>query len=118
MYFNKQLTSIIFIMDTYVNIQGDRSKKVGVIDSEYIVHKGIQSLGGSGHVTTRTTIKVLLCLLPLLYFMYFLGDLICFYHFIDCSVVLQFDTTKKASRPWPEKRSISFFLICSYSSRG
>lgn len=26
--------------------QGDRSKKVGVIDSEYIVHKGIPSLGG------------------------------------------------------------------------
>ncbi|XVE51272.1 hypothetical protein DITRI_Ditri02bG0026700 [Diplodiscus trichospermus] len=37
--------------------QGDRSKKVGVIDSEYIVHKGIQSLGGSGHPTTRTPIK-------------------------------------------------------------
>ncbi|EXB51801.1 hypothetical protein L484_006374 [Morus notabilis] len=27
--------------------QGDRTKKVGVIDSEYIVHKGIQSLGGA-----------------------------------------------------------------------
>lgn len=27
--------------------QGDRSKKVGVIDSQYIVHKGIPSLGGS-----------------------------------------------------------------------
>ncbi|KAL5579344.1 hypothetical protein UlMin_011786 [Ulmus minor] len=26
--------------------QGDRTKKVGIIDSEYIVHKGIQSLGG------------------------------------------------------------------------
>ncbi|KAJ6925765.1 hypothetical protein NC651_010252 [Populus alba x Populus x berolinensis] len=26
--------------------QGDRTKKVGVIDSEYIVHKGIQTLGG------------------------------------------------------------------------
>uniref|UniRef100_A0A0D6QY43 DUF707 domain-containing protein n=1 Tax=Araucaria cunninghamii TaxID=56994 RepID=A0A0D6QY43_ARACU len=26
--------------------QGDRSKKVGVIDSEYIVHQGIPSLGG------------------------------------------------------------------------
>ncbi|MBA0840177.1 hypothetical protein Goarm_002778, partial [Gossypium armourianum] len=39
--------------------QGDRSKKVGVVDSEYIVHKGIQSLGGSGHPTMRTTMKVL-----------------------------------------------------------
>jgi len=27
-------------------VQGDRTKKVGVIDSEYIVHKGIQTLGG------------------------------------------------------------------------
>ncbi|XP_010278336.1 PREDICTED: uncharacterized protein LOC104612579 isoform X2 [Nelumbo nucifera] len=27
--------------------QGDRTKKVGVIDSEFIVHKGIQTLGGS-----------------------------------------------------------------------
>lgn len=26
--------------------QGDRTKKVGVIDSEYIVHQGIQTLGG------------------------------------------------------------------------
>lgn len=43
----------------YVITQGDRSKKVGVVDSEYIVHKGIQSLGGSGHPTMRTTMKVL-----------------------------------------------------------
>ncbi|KAF8391397.1 hypothetical protein HHK36_023701 [Tetracentron sinense] len=27
--------------------QGDRTKKVGVIDSEFIVHQGIQTLGGS-----------------------------------------------------------------------
>ncbi|KAJ8534905.1 hypothetical protein K7X08_016633 [Anisodus acutangulus] len=27
--------------------QGDRTKKVGVVDSEYIVHQGIQTLGGS-----------------------------------------------------------------------
>ncbi|XP_077243256.1 uncharacterized protein LOC143883833 isoform X3 [Tasmannia lanceolata] len=27
--------------------QGDRTKKVGVIDSEYIVHQGIETLGGS-----------------------------------------------------------------------
>ncbi|MBA0811730.1 hypothetical protein Gohar_003602 [Gossypium harknessii] len=40
--------------------QGVSSKKVGVIDSEYIVHKGIQSLGGSGYPATRTTVKVLL----------------------------------------------------------
>lgn len=29
-------------------IQGDRTKKVGVVDSEYIIHKGIQTLGGHG----------------------------------------------------------------------
>lgn len=29
-------------------MQGDRTKKVGVIDSEYIVHQGIQTLGGRG----------------------------------------------------------------------
>ncbi|KAJ9563044.1 hypothetical protein OSB04_008204 [Centaurea solstitialis] len=26
--------------------QGDRSKKVGIVDSQYVVHQGIQSLGG------------------------------------------------------------------------
>ncbi|XP_065624877.1 uncharacterized protein LOC112036164 isoform X2 [Quercus suber] len=33
---------------TWHLIQGDRTRKVGVVDSEYIVHKGIQTLGGSG----------------------------------------------------------------------
>uniref|UniRef100_A0A2P2M219 Uncharacterized protein MANES_17G040800 n=1 Tax=Rhizophora mucronata TaxID=61149 RepID=A0A2P2M219_RHIMU len=28
--------------------QGDRTRKVGVVDSEYIVHQGIQTLGGVG----------------------------------------------------------------------
>ncbi|KAK7412291.1 hypothetical protein VNO78_03744 [Psophocarpus tetragonolobus] len=43
--------------------QGDRTKRVGVVDSEYIFHKGIQTLGGSGHRMTkvsklqRTTLK-------------------------------------------------------------
>lgn len=27
--------------------QGDRTRNVGVVDSEYVVHEGIQSLGGS-----------------------------------------------------------------------
>lgn len=27
--------------------QGDRTKKVGVVDSEYIVHTGLPTLGGS-----------------------------------------------------------------------
>lgn len=35
--------------------QGDRTKKVGVIDSEYIVHKGIQSLGGSGSSSRKAS---------------------------------------------------------------
>lgn len=30
----------------YGILQGDRTKNVGVVDSEFIVHKGIQSLGG------------------------------------------------------------------------
>ena len=42
----------------YGILQGDRTRKVGVVDSEYIVHKGIQTLGGSGLPAK----KVLLCL--------------------------------------------------------
>ncbi|XP_019418899.1 PREDICTED: uncharacterized protein LOC109329636 isoform X6 [Lupinus angustifolius] len=33
--------------------QGDRTRNVGVVDREYVVHKGIQTLGGSGHDTTK-----------------------------------------------------------------
>nr|GEY60115.1 ribonuclease E/G-like protein [Tanacetum cinerariifolium] len=29
--------------------QGDRKKKVGVVDAEYIVHLGLATLGGSNH---------------------------------------------------------------------
>ncbi|GMH15866.1 hypothetical protein Nepgr_017707 [Nepenthes gracilis] len=32
--------------------QGDRTEKVGVVDSEYIVHQGIQTLGGSSFQKT------------------------------------------------------------------
>lgn len=35
-------------LDKCDTMQGDRTKKVGVVDSEYIVHKGIQTLGGHG----------------------------------------------------------------------
>ncbi|XP_027339583.1 uncharacterized protein LOC113853258 isoform X1 [Abrus precatorius] len=35
--------------------QGDRTKKVGVVDSEYVFHKGIQTLGGSGHGITKVS---------------------------------------------------------------
>lgn len=35
--------------------QGDRTKKVGVVDSQYVVHKGIQTLGGSGQGTTKVS---------------------------------------------------------------
>ncbi|PPD74397.1 hypothetical protein GOBAR_DD28684 [Gossypium barbadense] len=34
--------------------QGDRTKNAGVIDREYIVHKGIQTLGGTGELTKKT----------------------------------------------------------------
>ncbi|XP_068469959.1 uncharacterized protein [Phaseolus vulgaris] len=33
--------------------QGDRTKNVGVVDREYVVHKGIQTLGGSGDETVK-----------------------------------------------------------------
>ncbi|XP_028767630.1 uncharacterized protein LOC114744705 isoform X2 [Neltuma alba] len=33
--------------------QGDRTKKVGVVDSVFVVHKGIQTLGGDGHDTPK-----------------------------------------------------------------
>lgn len=33
--------------------QGDRTKNVGVVDSEYIFHLGIQTLGGSSHPTKK-----------------------------------------------------------------
>ncbi|KAK2447201.1 lysine ketoglutarate reductase trans-splicing protein [Trifolium repens] len=35
--------------------QGDRTKKVGVVDSQYVVHKGIQTLGGSDHGATKVS---------------------------------------------------------------
>lgn len=35
--------------------QGDRSKKVGIVDSEYIIHQGIQTLGGSGPPGKKTS---------------------------------------------------------------
>ncbi|CAN6552990.1 unnamed protein product [Malus baccata var. baccata] len=37
--------------------QGDRTKKVGVVDSEYIVHKGIQTLGYGGSSTNKVPEK-------------------------------------------------------------
>ncbi|XP_047147909.1 uncharacterized protein LOC124820288 isoform X1 [Vigna umbellata] len=33
--------------------QGDRTQNVGVVDEEYVVHKGIPSLGGSGDETAK-----------------------------------------------------------------
>ncbi|XP_039004322.1 uncharacterized protein LOC120131386 [Hibiscus syriacus] len=37
--------------------QGDRTKNVGVIDRECIVHKGIQTLGGTGELPSRKSRK-------------------------------------------------------------
>lgn len=34
------------LIDSHMIFQGDRTEKVGVIDSEYVVHQGIPSLGG------------------------------------------------------------------------
>jgi len=40
--------------------QGDRTEKVGVIDSEYVVHQGIPSLGGPsrGRKTPRRSLDL------------------------------------------------------------
>ncbi|KAJ3692960.1 hypothetical protein LUZ60_012055 [Juncus effusus] len=38
--------------------QGDRTKKVGVIDSEYIVHQGIPTLGGPSDKVPRRTLDL------------------------------------------------------------
>nr|XP_043610035.1 uncharacterized protein LOC122581811 [Erigeron canadensis] len=39
--------------------QGDRSKKVGVVDSEYIVHQGTQTLGGASAKKTSDSVELL-----------------------------------------------------------
>ncbi|XP_071719934.1 uncharacterized protein [Rutidosis leptorrhynchoides] len=39
--------------------QGDRSKKVGVVDSEFIVHQGIHTLGGASAKKTSNTAELL-----------------------------------------------------------
>ncbi|KAF3598995.1 hypothetical protein F2Q69_00036904 [Brassica cretica] len=36
---------------------GDRSKKVGIVDSEYIFHQGIQTLGGSGYPEKKNSAR-------------------------------------------------------------
>ncbi|XP_076882326.1 uncharacterized protein LOC143530764 [Bidens hawaiensis] len=38
--------------------QGDRTKKVGIVDSEYVVHQGIQSLGGPSAKKTRNNLDL------------------------------------------------------------
>jgi hypothetical protein len=59
------LTNII--SEIKCHFQGDRTKKVGVVDRQYVVHKGIQTLGGSDHGATKvsklkktTTVKFLI----------------------------------------------------------
>ncbi|CAL0334393.1 unnamed protein product [Lupinus luteus] len=41
------------ISETGVIFQGDRTRNVGIVDHEYVVHKGIQTLGGSDHDTAK-----------------------------------------------------------------
>ncbi|KAJ0782144.1 hypothetical protein HanLR1_Chr01g0004751 [Helianthus annuus] len=43
--------------------QGDRSKKVGVVDSEFIVHQGIQTLGGAS-VKKVVHLDLVFCTFP------------------------------------------------------
>ena len=44
---------MISIINREMNVifQGDRTQNVGVVDSEYVVHKAIQTLGGSDDPT-------------------------------------------------------------------
>jgi len=46
---------VIGIINCEINaiFQGDRTQNVGVVDEEYVVHKGIQTLGGSGEETAK-----------------------------------------------------------------
>ncbi|KAF3451542.1 hypothetical protein FNV43_RR07637 [Rhamnella rubrinervis] len=37
--------------------QGDRTRNVGVVDSEYVVHKGIQTLGGGGTPAKKASVS-------------------------------------------------------------
>lgn len=47
-YWGSDTKMILF--DLIYEFQGDRTKKVGVIDTEFIIHKGIPTLGGSSKV--------------------------------------------------------------------
>ena len=49
-------------MDEYGILQGDRTRNVGVIDSEYVVHKGIQTLGGSGPPAKKVICLAISCI--------------------------------------------------------
>lgn len=48
-------------MNDNVTVQGDRTKNVGIIDSEYVVHQGIQTLGGQPPTIKVICIPFLLC---------------------------------------------------------
>ena len=60
-------------------LQGDRTENVGVVDSEYVVHQGLPTLGG---VSARKVI--ILKLLLILHFLFDFSCTSCFlYHFIS-----------------------------------
>jgi len=42
-----------------MSFQGDRSQNVGVVDSEYVFHKAIPTLGGSSHYIIKVFISFL-----------------------------------------------------------
>ncbi|RWW15364.1 hypothetical protein GW17_00020802 [Ensete ventricosum] len=46
-YSSSIVITFAFFLISNVIIQGDRSKNIGVVDSEYIIHMGIPTLGGS-----------------------------------------------------------------------
>ena len=69
--------------------KGDRSKKVGVVDSEFIVHQGIQTLGGASakkvmhfHFTVFILLSVMLLLLAATSHFVYAVELLVYFHLV------------------------------------
>ena len=84
------LSTMLTALDRIWLLQGDRTENVGVVDSEYVVHQGLPTLGGA---SARKVI--ILKLLLILRFLFDFSYTSCFlYHFISITekyvICLQF----------------------------
>lgn len=80
---SKQLSSYFssllgMIITRVISSQGDRTKKVGVVDAEYITHLAIPSLGANSDVETASSSSLDLSLIidplfAILIYFYYLG---------------------------------------------